>query len=124
VDPIGNRQGSPGVYADAPFEVFFDNLSVVPNDEKLAPGRRDASLFEYDPKLEPDVKDVGAETKGAVKVRDVTYASLAGGRTAAYLVEGQGSGPHPAVLFVHWYEPHSPNSNRTQFVDEAVGLAE
>jgi outer membrane protein assembly factor BamB len=124
VDPIGNRQGSPGVYADAPYEVFFDNLSVVPNDAKLAPGQRDASLFEYDSKLAPDVKEVGAETRGAVKVRDVTYASLGGGRTAAYLVEGQGTAPHPAVLFVHWYEPHSPNSNRTQFVDEAVGLAE
>jgi outer membrane protein assembly factor BamB/dienelactone hydrolase len=123
VDPIGNHQGSPGVYADAPYEVLFDNLSVVPNDEKLAAGRRDPALFEYDSRLPPDLKEVGVETKGAVKVRDVTYASLGGGRTAAYLVEGQGQGPHPAVLFVHWYEPHSPSSNRTQFVDEAVGLA-
>ncbi len=31
VDPIGNRQGSPGIYADAPFEVFFDNLRVYQN---------------------------------------------------------------------------------------------
>ncbi len=31
VDPIGNREGSPGIYADAPFEVFFDNLKVYPN---------------------------------------------------------------------------------------------
>jgi hypothetical protein len=31
VDPIPNRQGSPGLYADAPFEVFFDNLKVTPN---------------------------------------------------------------------------------------------
>jgi hypothetical protein len=31
VDPIGNRQGSPGLYADAPFEVFFDNLKVTSN---------------------------------------------------------------------------------------------
>lgn len=28
IDPIGNRQGSPGIYADAPFEVYFDNLKV------------------------------------------------------------------------------------------------
>jgi len=32
VDPIGNRQGAPGVYADAPFEVFFDNIKVTPNN--------------------------------------------------------------------------------------------
>ena len=30
-DPIPNRQGSPGIYADAPFEVFFDNLKVTSN---------------------------------------------------------------------------------------------
>ena len=31
VDANGNRQGSPGIYADAPFEVFFDNLKVAKN---------------------------------------------------------------------------------------------
>ncbi len=29
--PYANRMGSPGIYADAPFEVFFDNLKVTPN---------------------------------------------------------------------------------------------
>jgi outer membrane protein assembly factor BamB len=31
IDPIGNHQGSPGIYADAPFEVFLDNLKVTSN---------------------------------------------------------------------------------------------
>lgn len=31
VDKAGNRRGSPGIYADAPFEVFFDNIKVLPN---------------------------------------------------------------------------------------------
>jgi outer membrane protein assembly factor BamB len=31
IDPIPNRQGSPGIYADAPFEVSFDNLKVTAN---------------------------------------------------------------------------------------------
>ena len=31
VDPLGSRQGAPGVYADAPFEVFFDNIKVTSN---------------------------------------------------------------------------------------------
>ncbi len=31
IDPIGNREGAPGVYADAPFEVFFDNIKVTSN---------------------------------------------------------------------------------------------
>jgi hypothetical protein len=31
VDDIGNREGAPGIYADAPFEVFFDNVKVTKN---------------------------------------------------------------------------------------------
>ena len=31
VDPIPNLQGSPGLYANAPFEIFFDNLKVRSN---------------------------------------------------------------------------------------------
>ncbi len=31
IDAIPNKQGSAGVYADAPNEVFFDNIKVVPN---------------------------------------------------------------------------------------------
>jgi len=31
IDPIPNKEGSPGLYGDAPFEVFFDNIKVEPN---------------------------------------------------------------------------------------------
>jgi outer membrane protein assembly factor BamB len=31
VDPVGNRHGSAGIFADATNEVFFDNIKVVPN---------------------------------------------------------------------------------------------
>jgi outer membrane protein assembly factor BamB len=31
IDPIPNKHGSPGIYADATNEVFFDNIKVVPN---------------------------------------------------------------------------------------------
>ena len=31
VDPIPNLTGSPGIYADAPFEIYFDNLKVTAN---------------------------------------------------------------------------------------------
>jgi hypothetical protein len=31
IDPIGNRRGSPGIYADAPSEIFIDNIKVTPN---------------------------------------------------------------------------------------------
>ena len=31
VDPIPNRQGSPGIFADAQFGVYFNNIKVTPN---------------------------------------------------------------------------------------------
>ena len=31
-DTAGNRQGSPGIYADAYSEIFFDNLKITPNE--------------------------------------------------------------------------------------------
>jgi dienelactone hydrolase len=46
-----------------------------------------------------------------------------GGRRVAELFRPEGDGPFPVVLFVHWYEPFAPTSNRSQFVDEAIELA-
>ena len=31
IDPIPNKQGSPGIFADAQFGVYFDNFKVTPN---------------------------------------------------------------------------------------------
>jgi outer membrane protein assembly factor BamB len=33
-DEFPNTQGSPGIYANAPLEVFFDNIKVTPNSRK------------------------------------------------------------------------------------------
>ena len=57
-------------------------------------------------------------------LRDVTYATLDGRRNGATIVEPPASSrPRGAVLFVHWYGPPRPTSNRTQFVPDAVELA-
>ena len=83
----------------------------------------DEKLFEYDHKLPLDKIQMGVEERSGVKVHDITYANLTGGRTAAYLVPTAARGRSAAVLFVHWYEPPSKSSNRTQFLDQAVELA-
>lgn len=62
-----------------------------------------------------------------VVVKQITYEQLDGTRNAATLVapaDGRGSHtPHPAILFLHWYEPPKVNSNRTEFLPEAIELA-
>lgn len=81
-----------------------------------------ANPFDYDRRQPPDIRIVGRETRdGGIEVRDITFANLSGGRTEAYLIVPPRL--QAGILFVHWYEPPNPTSNRTQFVDEAVELA-
>lgn len=60
-----------------------------------------------------------------VTVQQLTYAQLDGSRNAATLVTPAAAAttPRPAILFLHWYEPPRPTSNRTEFLAEAVELA-
>ncbi|HYP14770.1 MAG TPA: alpha/beta hydrolase [Bryobacteraceae bacterium] len=80
-------------------------------------------LFDYDTSKPLDIKVSSTETRNEIEVQDITFANVAGGRTPAYLVFPQQKTKRAAILFVHWYEPPNPTSNRTQFVDEAVELA-
>jgi dienelactone hydrolase len=74
-----------------------------------------------------EVKVVGTEHKAGtgVIVEDVTFPSAMGAQpTQAYIVKpDSGSGPWAGVLFVHWFAPPDPTSNRTQYLDEAKELA-
>ena len=82
-------------------------------------------LLAYDSSKPLDVKVVGTEKKGDVQVEDITFGSVAGNEPVqAYLVRpASGSGPFAGVLFVHWFAPPDPTSNRTQFLNEAEALA-
>jgi len=82
-----------------------------------------AALFRYDNTSPVVFKEVSSEKRGDVVVRDITFSV---GRRApdikAYLVSPRGDGQFAAILWVHWLG--AEKSNRTQFLDEAVGLAQ
>lgn len=81
--------------------------------------------FSYDASLPLDIKEEApAQQRGAATVKDITFDNAQDGRVSAYLVEPDGDGPHPAILYVHWLEPEAETSNRTEFLDEAVSMAE
>jgi cephalosporin-C deacetylase-like acetyl esterase len=70
--------------------------------------------------------DLGVQVQPAtIIVQQLTYAQLDGTRNAATLVTpaAAGTGARPAILFLHWYGPPDPSSNRTQYLPEAVELA-
>lgn len=80
----------------------------------------DTSLFDYDQSSVPQLTP-----QDGIRIRDLQFQSPTGTIIDSYLVAPQtdDDAPYPAILFVHWYEPHSPVSNRTQFLGEAVALA-
>jgi len=80
--------------------------------------------FEYPHDSNYDKRLVGEEKRpGGVRVQDITFRNLQGGRTAAYLILPPGRDKSAAALFVHWYDSEAKNSNRMQFLEEAVELA-
>ena len=81
-----------------------------------------SGLFDYDSQLPLAIQESGVETREGIAVHDISFASLVGARTKTFLVIPPAAGKCAGALFVHWYEPKSPTSNRTQFLDQAVQL--
>ena len=82
--------------------------------------------FPYDRAAPLDLKDAAPPRfDGGVTVRDVTFANSLGGRVEAYLVTPPAGAraPFPGIAWVHWLEGHDPNSNRKEFLEEAVEMA-
>ncbi len=76
-----------------------------------------AQSFDYN-RLPARVTDSGVE------VRDIAFSNLRGGATRAYLVRpARKNTKAPGILWVHWYEPESHDSNRSQFLGQALELA-
>jgi dienelactone hydrolase len=84
-----------------------------------------AKSFEYDRGRAIDLRETARRVENGALVRDVTYATLDGGRNAATFIgpEKPAGADAPAILFVHWYGPPAPTSNRTQFIPDATALA-
>lgn len=96
-------------------------LLLQPSSIDGRPADSEQQTFDYDKSRPIDVKT----TAEGVEVRQITYAQLDGSRNAATLVRPPAAdrAPHPAILFLHWYGPPEPTSNRTQFLPEAIELA-
>ena len=88
---------------------------------------QDAALvghFAYDARRPLGVVDLGTAPRGAADVHDITYISPKGGAVPAYLVVPKRRGRFAAIVWGHWYWENSPQRNRSEFLDEAVALAQ
>lgn len=84
-----------------------------------------ASLFDYEASRPLDLRETSRREDNGVLLRDLTYATLGGGTNAATLITPTTPAPQPApaILFVHWYGPPAPTSNRTQYIPDGIALA-
>jgi len=70
-----------------------------------------------------DVRVIGKRTHDGVESQLLVLRTSFRYRRAAELFRPEGEDSYAAILYVHWYEPESHDSNRSQFVEEAIELA-
>ena len=80
------------------------------------------------PMIETSIR--ATETRDGALIEDLAFDGPDGLEVEAYLVRSGASDGNPAapraaagILMWHWLDTEAPDGNRTQFVDEAVGLA-
>jgi dienelactone hydrolase len=77
------------------------------------------------PVLDPaDVRIVGRHTEPGWEQTLLVFQTPFGMRRTAELFRPKERGQFPVLLYIHWYEPAAPDSNRSQFVQEARELAQ
>jgi cephalosporin-C deacetylase-like acetyl esterase len=81
------------------------------------------SHFAYDASTPLDLRQVSTEQRGGVTIQEITYTSPRGGVVPATLVFPRGNGKFAAVIWGHWLMPNATNSNRSEFLQEAIALA-
>jgi predicted esterase len=80
-------------------------------------------MREY-PKLESnDVRLIRKRAENGIERQLLVIQTPFGYRRMAEMFCPEGKDPLAAILYVHWYESQSQDSNRTQFVEEAKEMA-
>jgi dienelactone hydrolase len=103
--------------------------SLLPSTATLIPPTSTPTVsFNYDASIPFDIKVNSESERDGITVVDLSYAAhdpsfspSTGGRTLAYLVKPHGEGPCAGIIYLHWLG--AGNSNRGEFLDEAVEMA-
>src|ERR1044071_184719 len=70
-----------------------------------------------------DVRILVSRTQDELVSQLLVIQTPFGYRRVAEVYRPEESGSYPAILYVHWYEPESLSSHRSQFEEEATELA-
>ena len=80
-------------------------------------------LGRYQPLEAKDTRIIGRPAQEGLESQLMVIQTPFGYRRVAELFFPQTEGTYAAILYAHWYEPESPDSNRSQFVQEATEIA-
>ena len=70
-----------------------------------------------------DVRLIAKRAADGMEIQLLVIQTPFGYRRVAELYSPQTESPRAAILYLHWYEPGSPDSDRSQFQDEAKELS-
>jgi len=82
-----------------------------------------AQMREYQKLESKDVRVLGKRVQDGMESQLLVIETPFGYRRVAEMLRPEGDASLAAVLYVHWYEPESISSHRTQFEEEAKELA-
>ena len=77
----------------------------------------------YDKDLPFVFRHIGIHSDDGVESQLIVTSSPFGYRRMVELIQPEGQTSCAAILYLHWYEPEAPDSNRGQFVAEATEMA-
>ena len=80
-------------------------------------------MREYPKLVAKDLRVLASRTQDELVSQLLVIQTPFGYRRVAELYRPEGDGLFPAILYVHWYEPESLSSHRSQFEEEAKELA-
>jgi dienelactone hydrolase len=81
------------------------------------------NIHDYQKLDTKDIRLIRKRVEDGVERQLLVVQTPFGYRRVAELFLPQTEGQHAAILYIHWYEPPSPDSNRSQFVEEALEMA-
>lgn len=82
-----------------------------------------AQMRDYQKLESKDVRVLGKRVQDGMESQLLVIETPFGYRRVAEMFRPEGDTPLAAILYVHWYEPESISSHRTQFEEEANELA-
>ena len=83
----------------------------------------DFTHFTYDRSASLNLKQVSVKVRDGVSIQDITYTGSNGDTVPAYLVIPKGTGKFAGIIWGHWMMQGAANSNREEFLEEAIALA-